>query len=175
MLGESMTLGVASVWMGMTEGGAVGVVGWMGAMLFGLGALLAIGILLPNSTSLRLTPEGFWIRIVFRSIPLIRWNQVERSMSTGAAFCSTTSGGAEEPYLTPSECVRRSWRRCSTSGESATPVNCRSTGRSCGPWYSSGRRIGEMMVIGEEIAYFHENRLLGEHQGEFALIKGPHL
>jgi hypothetical protein len=34
-----------------------------------------------------------------------------------------------------------------------------------------------MMVIGEEIAYFEENRarLLSEHEEKFALIEGPHL
>ncbi len=72
LLGGSLTLLVASLFDWYAPGGTDRVLGWMGAALFGVGMAMATGTLLPNSSSLRLAPEGFVIRILFRFIPIIQ-------------------------------------------------------------------------------------------------------
>jgi hypothetical protein len=86
-------LAVACFGTGLTDVGAGRVLRWTLATVFGLGALWDIAILVPNGTSLRLTPEGFWIRIVFRSIPLIRWDEVERFHAEGSHVVFDYVGG----------------------------------------------------------------------------------
>ena len=50
-------------------------VGWLAVLFFGLGVLASVGGLLPNSAYLRLTPDGFESRSLFRS-SLTRWADV---------------------------------------------------------------------------------------------------
>ena len=49
--------------------------GWFVASVSALGTLVAIGLLLPNSAYLRLTPDGFELRSLFRS-SWTRWSDV---------------------------------------------------------------------------------------------------
>jgi len=51
--------------------------GWIVAGFFGLGVLASAATLLPNSCYLRIEPEGFEVRYLFRSWSL-RWSQVSR-------------------------------------------------------------------------------------------------
>jgi hypothetical protein len=68
-----LALTVMAAFMIATGGGAMG---WVGLILFGLGALTLVVQLMPGASYLNLTPDGFIICSLFRKWPLIRWAEV---------------------------------------------------------------------------------------------------
>src|ERR1035438_7638336 len=68
-----LALTVMAAFMNATGGGAMG---WVGLILFGLGALTFMVQLMPGASYLNLTPDGFVISSLFRKWPLIRWAEV---------------------------------------------------------------------------------------------------
>lgn len=65
---------VIGVWMILD---AHSLMGWISVFFFGLGMVVFFLQLLPNSSYLQLTSEGFIIKSLFREHPLIKWKDVK--------------------------------------------------------------------------------------------------
>jgi hypothetical protein len=68
----------AGTWIAYTGEELTPAFGWLAVVFFGLCAIVFLVNALPNSSCLTLTHEGFVVRSLFRSQPLVRWSEVER-------------------------------------------------------------------------------------------------
>ncbi len=79
------------------------VVGWLCLIVFGSGSILFLIQLLPGASYLRLSPDGFTYRSLFRTWPTIFWRDVSEFraayVSLGAVLVVYDSNATSKPTL----------------------------------------------------------------------------
>ena len=58
---------------------------WLGAGFFGLGVIASAMMLVPGAAFLKVTPEGFTVRSLFRSFSY-KWNEIDRFYVAGSGW-----------------------------------------------------------------------------------------